>query len=152
MIIVIRNMKLKQKSKFDKYIKFILQKKVLAIIGIIITAVFGASFLNINIINALNINGGDDQINVQNSPNTTIQIKSATPKIESENFIADGKQQKFILKKSFIKYSTVVSWNGNILTEGEYAHYIENLTDNSVEFLDTFNSGDTINIKYTEKT
>ena len=152
MIIVIRNMKLKQKSKFDKYIKFILQKKVLAIIGIIITAVFGASFLNINIINALNINGGDDQINVQNSPNTTIQIKSATPKIESENFIADGEQKKFILKKSFIKYSTVVSWSGNILTEGEYADYIENLTDNSIEFLDAYNSGDTINIKYTVKT
>lgn len=149
MIILIKNMTLKQKSNFDKFMKFILQKKVLAIIIGIITVLFGASFLNINIINALNINGGDDQVNIQNSPNTTIQIKSATPNIESENFIADGKQQKFILKKSFIKHSTVVSWNGNIMTEGESAHYIENLTDHSIELLYTPDSGDTINIKYT---
>jgi len=143
-------MKLKQKSKLDKYTKFIMQKKVLTIIVIIITASFGTGYVLIINNNALNINSGDDQVNVQNSPNTTIQqIKSAITKIESETFITDGKQQKFILKKSFIKYSTIVSWNGVIMTEGENAHYIENLTDNSIEFLYPLNSEDTINIKYT---
>ncbi len=142
-------MKFKQKSKWDKYIKFILQKKVLAIIGIIIAALIGASVLKINIINALNINGGNNQVNVQNSPNTIVQI-NATPNIESETFfITDGKQQKFILKKPFVQYSTVVSWDGNIMTEGENAHYRENLTDNSIEFLIPLYPDDTINIKYT---
>jgi hypothetical protein len=140
-------MKSKQKSKLDKYIKFSMQKKVLAIIGII-TALFGTA-VYINNINAVNINSGDNQVNLQNSPNSTIQIKSATPNIESETFITDGKQKKFILKKSFVQYSTVVSWNGMIMTEGENAHYIENLTDHSIEFLSELNPDDTINIKYT---